>query len=68
MHLRAVGALLLLCGALPAGAQAPEVDLSLFRDRSFKTYTWLPVPADPFTTTVMLVSGRVNEIERVRKF
>ena len=34
MHLRAVGALLLLCGALPAGAQAPEVDLSLFRPAS----------------------------------
>src|SRR5438105_9894433 len=34
MHLRAAGALLFLCGALPAGAQAPEVDLSLFRPAS----------------------------------
>jgi OmpA-OmpF porin, OOP family len=34
MHLRAAGALLFLCGALPAGAQAPEVNLSLFRPAS----------------------------------
>jgi OmpA-OmpF porin, OOP family len=31
---RAAGALLFLCVALPAGAQAPEVDLSLFRPAS----------------------------------
>jgi hypothetical protein len=42
-------------------------DLS-FQDRSFKTYTWLPTPVDPFTTTVTLQRGRVSEIERVRKF
>jgi hypothetical protein len=52
-------------GELVAIAGAPDL---LFRDRSFRTYTWLPVPGDPFTTTVTLVSGRVNEIERVRKF
>ena len=52
-------------GELFAIAGAPDL---LFRDRSFKTYTWLPTPGDPFTTTVTLVSGRVNEIERVRKF
>lgn len=40
----------------------------LFTDRSFTTYTWMPTPADPFTTTVTLVRGRVSEIERVRKF
>jgi outer membrane protein OmpA-like peptidoglycan-associated protein len=34
MHLRAAGALLVSCMALPAGAQAPEVDLSLFRPAS----------------------------------
>jgi OmpA-OmpF porin, OOP family len=34
MHHRAAGALLVLCVALPAGAQAPEVDLSLFRPAS----------------------------------
>jgi hypothetical protein len=33
-----------------------------------KTYTYLPTPADPFTTTITLVGGRVSEIERVRKF
>lgn len=52
-------------GELVAIAGAPDL---LFRDFSFKTYTWLPTPADPFTTTVTLVSGRVSEIERVRKF
>src|SRR6267142_1275850 len=31
MHHRAAGALLVLLAALPAGAQPPEVDLSLFR-------------------------------------
>ena len=33
-----------------------------------KTYTYLPAPGDPYTTTVTLVGGRVSEIERVRKF
>jgi hypothetical protein len=32
------------------------------------TYTYMPTPADPFTTTITLVGGRVSEIERVRKF
>jgi hypothetical protein len=32
------------------------------------TYTYLPIPGDPFTTTVTLIGGRVSEIERVRKF
>ena len=32
------------------------------------TYTYLPTSADPFTTTITLVGGRVSEIERVRKF
>jgi len=35
---------------------------------AMKTYTYMPVPGDPFTTTVTLVGGRVSEIERVRKF
>lgn len=52
-------------GELIAIAGAPDL---LFRDFSFKTYTWLPTPGDPFTTTVTVVSGRVSEIERVRKF
>jgi hypothetical protein len=52
-------------GELIAVAGTPDL---LFRDFSFKTYTWLPTSGDPFTTTVTLVSGRVSEIERVRKF
>jgi uncharacterized protein DUF4124 len=35
---------------------------------SMKTYTYMPTPGDPFTTTIRLVGGRVDEIERVRKF
>jgi hypothetical protein len=35
---------------------------------SLKTYTYMPTPADPFTTTITLVGGRVSEIDRVRKF
>ena len=35
---------------------------------SLKTYPYLPTVADPFTTTITLVGGRVSEIERVRKF
>lgn len=52
-------------GELVAIAGAPDL---LFRDRSFKTYTWLPVPGDPFTSTVTLVNGRVHDLDRVRKF
>lgn len=33
-----------------------------------KTYTYMPVLGEPFTTTITLVGGRVSEIERVRKF
>lgn len=32
------------------------------------TWTYLPTSADPFTTTITLVGGRVSEIERVRRF
>ena len=35
---------------------------------SLRTWTYLPTSADPFTTTITLVGGRVAEIERVRKF
>jgi len=35
---------------------------------AMKTYTYMPTSADPFTTTITLVGGRVSEIERVRKF
>jgi len=33
-----------------------------------KTYTYMPTPSDPFTTTITLVGGRVSDLERVRKF
>ena len=52
-------------GELFAITGAPDL---LFRDFSFRTYTWLPTPGDPFTTTVTVVGGRVSEIERIRKF
>jgi hypothetical protein len=35
---------------------------------SLKTYTYMPTSADPFTTAITLVGGRVSEIERVRRF
>jgi len=35
---------------------------------AMKTYTYLPTSADPFTTIITLVGGRVSEIERIRKF
>lgn len=35
---------------------------------SLKTWTYMPTSADPFTTTITLVGGRVSEVERVRKF
>jgi hypothetical protein len=47
---------------------AGEPDLLLWDSRAVRTYTYYPTPADPFTTTVTLVQGRVSEIERVRKF
>jgi Domain of unknown function (DUF4124) len=47
---------------------AGEPDLLLWDSRAVKTYTYYPTPADPFTTTVTLVNGRVTDIERVRRF
>ena len=35
---------------------------------SLKSYTYMPTPGDPFTTTITLVGGRVSDVERVRKF
>jgi hypothetical protein len=35
---------------------------------ALRTYTYLPTPADPFTTVITLVGGRVSEVERIRKF
>ena len=47
--------------------RAGPADLQ-FRDRHIHTYTYLPTVADPFTTVVTVTSGRVSEVERIRKF
>jgi len=39
-----------------------------FRDRHVLTYSYLPTHVDPFTTVVTLISGRITEVERIRKF
>ena len=53
-------------GELLTVAGAPDfLSSDVFAD---KRYTYFPTPANPFTTTVSLVGGRVNHIERVRKF
>lgn len=45
---------------------APDLVFSdVFADRR---YSYLPTAADPFTTTITVIGGRVNNIERVRKF
>ena len=40
----------------------------VFNDFTSRTYTYLPIPGDPFTTTITVISGRISEMERVRKF
>jgi Domain of unknown function (DUF4124) len=53
-------------GELLTVAGAPDFSSSdVFAD---KRYTYFPTPANPFTTTVSVIGGRVNHIERVRKF
>jgi hypothetical protein len=53
-------------GELITIAGAPDL---LFSDAfAVKHYTYLPTTVDPFTTTILVISGRVSQIERVRKF
>jgi hypothetical protein len=53
-------------GELITIAGAPDlVSSDVFAD---KRYTYLPTPSNPFVTTISLVGGRINHIERVRKF
>jgi hypothetical protein len=53
-------------GELLTIAGAPDL---LFSDiYASKNYTYLPTAADPFTTTITVIGGRINNIERVRKF
>ena len=40
----------------------------MFRDRHIVTYSYLPTTTDPFTTVVTVISGRISNIERIRKF
>src|SRR5262245_33112631 len=47
---------------------AGEPDLMVWDAVAVRTYTYFPTPADPFTSTITLVHGRVAQIERVRKF
>lgn len=47
---------------------APGVRRPARAGLSLKTWTYMPTSADPFTTTITLVGGRVSEVERVRKF
>lgn len=47
---------------------APGVRRPARAGLTLKTWTYMPTSADPFTTTITLVGGRVSEIERVRKF
>lgn len=55
--------------ASPGTAQvAPGVRRPARAGLSLKTWTYMPTSADPFTTTITLVGGRVSEVERVRKF
>lgn len=55
--------------AAPSTVQlAPGVRGAARTGLAMKTWTWMPTPADPFTTTVTLVGGRISELERVRKF
>jgi hypothetical protein len=43
-------------------------DLRVWDSKFLMTYTYFPTTANPFTTTITLVRGRVSEIERVRRF
>ena len=53
-------------GELLTIAGAPDL---LFSDVfAVKHYTYLPTTVDPFTTTILVIGGRINQIERVRKF
>lgn len=47
---------------------AGEPDMLVWDAHFLKTYTYFPTPADPFTTTITVVRGRVSEIERERRF
>jgi len=43
-------------------------DLAVRDAWAIRTYTYFPTVADPFTTTISIVNGRVSGLERDRKF
>jgi hypothetical protein len=52
-------------GELLAIAGSPDMQR---RERSYDIYTYMPTPADPFVTTITLLRGKVQDLDRVRKF
>jgi Domain of unknown function (DUF4124) len=53
-------------GELITIAGTPDL---LFSDAfAIKHYTYLPSTVDPFTTTILVIGGRISQIDRVRKF
>ena len=52
-------------GELLGIAGAPDL---LRRDEVVDVYTYMPTVADPFTTTIRLVHGRISDLDRQRKF
>jgi hypothetical protein len=47
---------------------AGEPDLLAHDGLAVRTYVYLPTVADPFTTNIRVLRGRVADVERVRKF
>ena len=55
--------------AAPSTVQVgPDLRVAARVGWSLSTWTYLPTTADPFTTTITFVGGRVSDIERIRKF
>lgn len=54
-------------GELVLRAGKPDRQVIDNRREGLKSYNYFPTPAHPFLTTVRLRSGRIIDIERVRK-
>jgi hypothetical protein len=52
------------------GTVQVDRNLSVAAVQGMRTVTWtyMPTPADPFTTTITVIGGRVSELDRARKF
>ena len=55
-------------GELLQRAGRPDFSTIDHRDEVVKSYYWYPTNADPFTTVVTVRGGRVDNIERAKKF